>query len=65
MQFLLSIVISFLFSRKSVLLKETLFHGDREGRLKVKIEYIKFLNISCGRQIEYVHLCISGNIEDD
>jgi len=50
MQFLLSIVIPFLFSRKSVFLKETLFQGDREGRLKVKIKYIKFLNISCGRQ---------------
>jgi len=50
MQFLHSIEISFLFSGKSVLLKETLFHGDREGRLKVKIKYNKFLNMFRGRQ---------------
>jgi len=31
MQLLYNLELSFLFSKKSVLLKEILFHGDREG----------------------------------
>jgi hypothetical protein len=38
MQFLPSLEILILFPRKSLLLKETVFHGGREGRLKVKIK---------------------------
>jgi len=38
MQFLRRLELSFLFSRKKVLLKEILLLGDREGRLKVKIK---------------------------
>jgi len=45
MQFLLILEIVLLFSRKMVLLKEKLFHGDWEGRLKVKIKYKKVLNM--------------------
>jgi len=45
MQFPLSLEIMLLLSRKMVLLKEKLFHGDWEGRLKVKIKYKKVLNM--------------------